>query len=636
MTLTKISLLLLGGAFLCVQLLLGGARPPAAFVAYALVAFAGLATAGLVRVPRVRPNPYCLGSAVLLAGYVIVRAWFSPVPVLARPDLYAALAALVCYLVCSLSLCETRHRLAIALLLMVAAMAHVGVGIAQLQGQNFMLLPWVVRPDYGFRASGFFVTPAHLAAALGMLGGVAVSIACWSRVRLVLRGLAFYGFVVCLTGVALTGSRSGYIATGAGLLLFAGLSALLAQRFQRPNFFGLAMGAAVVLTAIVATALAFIVHSEVFEKRLRHIQEVTGKAQLLAPITVMQRGQQPVFGTGSGTFLLYGRQYAGPALQNDPQHAHHEYRELLGEYGWTGALLCGLFLAAHAGNAFVGLRRILDRRLGPFTPVANSELALIVGAVAALAIGAIQATREFIFHLPAILLLAAFLFAILANPTVESRGSRRRGVLPWGIAYAAPAAALVLLIAIGVRFPSALGAERARLALRDGDLKQAIARGLRAGASDPANAEAFYLAAEAARLLAVQTSDSARALELRRQAAGIYESALRAFPGDVRLLLKLGQLRGDLGEFPAAAALFERAFAAAPHSGLVHAAIGYHWHRQKELARARAAYQRAQSLGETLYSGAGLEDLEHDEAVARSNDAFADLLPDPAPSRPAP
>ena len=36
----------------------------------------------------------------------------------------------------------------------------------------------------------------------------------------------------------------------------------------------------------------------------------------------------------------------------------------------------------------------------------------------------------------------------------------------------------------------------------------------------------------------------------------------------------------------------------------------------------------AQALGESLFSPAGQRDLERDEALIRSNDAFADLLPD--------
>src|SRR5205814_187984 len=45
---------------------------------------------------------------------------------------------------------------------------------------------------------------------------------------------------------------------------------------------------------------------------------------------------QPAVGTGSGTYLYYGRQFRHPGLQTDPTHAHNDYLELLAEYGIVG------------------------------------------------------------------------------------------------------------------------------------------------------------------------------------------------------------------------------------------------------------------------------------------------------------
>ncbi len=192
----------------------------------------------------------------------------------------------------------------------------------------------------------------------------------------------------------------------------------------------------------------------------------------------------------------------------------------------------------------------------------------------------------------------------------------------------APVFGALLLFAAAPRIAGEVFEERARLALRDHEYSRAAELARRATRSDPANPDAFYAVGEALRYLALEAGDPARASESRRQAAAAFESGLKAFPRDVRLLLKLGQVCDDLGDLARADACFEEALAAAPSSGIVHACCGVHWHRQRQLAKAGRFYREAQRLGETTISNTGLRDLEHDQAVARGNDAFADLLPD--------
>ncbi len=626
---SRLVLILLATGLIALQVLIGGARLVYAVPAYLLVAAAGLAVFPVRRTAQVRPDAFCLASATALAAWILGRAALSPVPFLARADLLMTLAAFVVYLVCALYLSSMRRRFTVTLILVLVGIVHVALGILQFKGQyNFMLLPWIYRPDFGFRASGFFISPNHLATQLGMLGVLTLGICCWSRVALTTRAFAFYGFIACLTGIALTGSRAGYYSTAAGLVVFAALSLLMAQRFNRPNFFGVAMATAFVLTCTVALALVLVVQSEIYEKRLRHVRDPSRQAELLAPAALQQHRLNPAAGTGSGTFLYLGRQFHGPAVQSDPVHVHNDYLELLAEYGWIGVGLLGVFLLAHLRAAIVGLRRILEHKLMPTAWTASNELALIVGALSALTIGLAHASRDFTFHLPGNALLAAFLFALLANPTVEIASHRERRVLPPWLTWAVPLVAALLLIAAAPRLWPALLAERARLALRDRQYAPALDLARRASRADGADADAACTEGEALRYLALESGDAPRAAALRQEAVLAFERGLRSFPGDVRLLLKLGQVLDDLGEFTRATGCFEQALAAAPNSGLVQACVGLHWHRQWALARAERYYRTAQRLGETLLSTAGLHDLERDKAIIRSNDAFADLRPE--------
>jgi len=617
-------------ALVLIQAGIGGARLVEALPAFIVLSAAGLATVLMRRTALVVPRWYCLAAAVLFAGYIMVRALTSPVEMLARPDLFTALAALVIYLVTAIYLGGVGLRSKLLLVLMLFAVVQICVAIWQFKDQaNFMPQPWIFRPDYGYKGSGFFISPNHFATLLGMLGILSLSICCWGRVGLSARAFAFYGFIVCLTGAALTGSRGGYYSIGAGLLVFTLISIFLARRFNRPHFFGLAIATALVLTAIVGATLNVVVRSEVYEKRLRHVRDPGGKAQMLAGVALLQHCLNPAFGTGAGTFLYYGRQFRPPLVQSDPQHAHNDSLELLAEYGWTGLALAGVFLFTHCVAAIGGIRRVLSQKLKPTLSAASNELALILGAFSALSLALVHSLGDFTFHLPALALLAAFLFGILANPTVEIATRRQHRPAPWWLAGFVPAAALALLVASLWRWPGELLAQRARLALRDHDEPRALDLARRATARDPANADAHYYAGEALHYLALSETNPARARALREEAVAAFTSGLAAFPQDVRLLLKLGRTLDDLGQPEAAGAIFQRALAAAPASGIVQASVGLHCHRRGELGKAGSFYRDAQALGESQLSAAGLSDLERDRTIVRANDAFADFLPDP-------
>ncbi len=609
---------------------IGGARLVYALPAFIVLGLAGLATLALRKSEQVAPDRFCLIAALAFGGYVIARGLASPVTMLARPDVITTLAALVVYLASAIYLGGVQQRFTILAVLMSFAVLHLGVGVWQFKDQaNFTPLPWVFRPDYGYKASGFFISPNHLATLLSMLGILCLSVSCWGRVGLGARAFAFYGFVVCLTGTALTGSRGGYYSVAAGLLLFVALSIFLARTFDRPHLFGLAIATALVLTVVVGVVLRLVVNSEIYEKRLRHVNDPGGKAVMLVHTVMAQHRLNPAFGTGAGTYLYYSRQFRHPSIQSEPQHAHNDSLELLAEYGVTGVVLGGLFLLTHLRAGLRGIRRVLAQRLKQGVSAASSELALILGAFSALVVALVHSLADFTFHLPAISLLAAFLFSILANPTVEIAARRDHRVLPAWLSGLAPVAALLLVFVAAWRWPGEILAERARLALRDRDEPRALELARRAVARDPANADAHYTAGEALHYLALQTADPAQARERREQAAATFTAGLAQFPQDVRLLLKLGRTLDDLGQSDAAGAAFEKALAAAPGSGLVHACLGLHWHRRGELGKAAEYYRTAQALGENPLAAAGLGDLERDAAVVRAGEAFADLLPDP-------
>src|SRR3954464_5302572 len=90
----------------------------------------------------------------------------------------------------------------------------------------------------------------------------------------------------------------------------------------------------------------------------------------------------PVGGTGSGTYLYYGRQFRNPALNTDPVHAHNDYFELLGEYGMIGIICAVICLETHLRR---GWNAITVRVKGgaDFETLGSNSMAISVGAVSA-------------------------------------------------------------------------------------------------------------------------------------------------------------------------------------------------------------------------------------------------------------
>ena len=184
-------LILLAAAFAVMQLLLGGTRLLFALPADALLGVA--AVLSILRRKRARavPDGFCLASTVLFAAAVVGRAWFSPVAYLAWPDAFSVTAALLGYLLVAVHLTDPTRRLAFLGVLLALAVAQLLVGARQfVGGDGFMLPRWentvlyfVRSPAYDGRASGFYICPNHLAGYLEVVGGLALAVALWARVR---------------------------------------------------------------------------------------------------------------------------------------------------------------------------------------------------------------------------------------------------------------------------------------------------------------------------------------------------------------------------------------------------------------------------------------------------------------------
>ena len=153
-----------------------------------------------------------------------------------------------------------------------------------------------------------------------------------------------------LCGPRVTGSRGGYLSVAASLLVFGGISLFLLRAARPERWLKVgAVGAGGL--AIVALAGGAPDSSKRLSQtaRRKHHRHKKYAARSLAG-RAAQWELQPVFGTGSGTYRFYGRQFRTKQVQNDPIDVHNDYLHLLCEYGLLGLSDSAVFFRALAAG----------------------------------------------------------------------------------------------------------------------------------------------------------------------------------------------------------------------------------------------------------------------------------------------
>jgi len=226
-----LSFILLAAAFVAIQIMIGGTRMVFSLPCYALLGGVGLLALFSLRQRKPTPSQVCLALATIFFGYILVRAWFSPMPYIARSDIHSVLGGLIVYFFTACLFTSAKQRMFFLAILLTLALGHIAVGAFQFRdGNNFMPISWLQRANYDRRASGFYICPNHLAGLLEVLGIFGLSVVCWSRWPVWGKLLVGYTVGVCYVGIVLTGSRGGYLSTIVSLAVFAVLSLAVLRR----------------------------------------------------------------------------------------------------------------------------------------------------------------------------------------------------------------------------------------------------------------------------------------------------------------------------------------------------------------------------------------------------------------------
>jgi tetratricopeptide (TPR) repeat protein len=222
-------------------------------------------------------------------------------------------------------------------------------------------------------------------------------------------------------------------------------------------------------------------------------------------------------------------------------------------------------------RGLITARRLGPRRIGASQRLPSNTMALNFGALGALGAYGVHSLFDFNLHIPANVLLLAFVFGILANSGVEQNSDAdrpRRWELLTGKALLA-ALAFILALQIWRLTPGEFYAEKARTALRDYRPLAGLSFALRGLQFERKNPQIYYYLGRS-RVMAggMQTVESARQ-SFYESALPAYESARRLSPMDETYWLELAFTFDSLKRFAEAEWMFDEGIRLDPHSRAV-------------------------------------------------------------------
>lgn len=558
--------LFVGSGLLLLQTLIGGRRLLFLFPGLALIGIAALIGAAIFVRSKARPDFYCLCATGLFCAYLLLRALASPA-YFARADLFSVVGALLVYTLTATVITSTSLRSSIIAALLGFALLHVLIGFIQFnRGDNFMLISFLQRADYGQRASGFYVCPNHLAGLLEVLGIFGISFVCWSRWPMWVKLLIAYATAVCYVGLALTGSRGGYLSAIASILVFGGLSLITIRAAHRRRWWKHGVAGVAAVALLLTTGGVLIRQSGFLRQRAGNIVDTKNMRVELWRAAMQQWRLQPIVGTGSGTYRFYGRQFREKDMQNDPIDVHNDYLHLLCEYGIVGAAAFLFFFGAHMRQGFRNVRHSVRAIAAGGRAPQSNRLAISLGALAAIAAYVVHSVFDFNLHIPANAALMAFVFGLVANPGSAYRSGpspSRLFVVP---RLATAFLGAILLIQCVRLFPGEYYAERARIALRDEDPATSIAFANKAIDYERRNPEPFFYLGRALIARANQSDQPTNRAISYQPAATAFEEAQRLAPLDGTYPLSLAFAYDEMERFADAEMMYAVARSRDPSS----------------------------------------------------------------------
>ena len=427
-----------------------------------------------------------------------------------------------------------------------------------------------VKPaQYAGRGTGTFICPNHLAGFLELVLPLGLACIFAGRYRHTFKIVLGYGCLVILAGIAVTGSRGGWVATALSLLvLFILLLRRRQYRIPALAALGLALLAGVMVTSF----------SEPIRKRLERISISDARHDARPGIwTAAWRMwlDAPILGVGPDHFDHHFHRYRPESIQERPGRVHNDYLNTLVDWGIAGAGIAG----AGAGLLLWGLirtRKYLERNSRDLGAWRNSNRnAYLLGTFGAASAIAVHSFFDFNLHVPANAMILVTILAMAASHLrfLSSRFWTHDTLLSRGaVTLAAGTACCILLCTAwgGVREQWLLEEARTLPELSEERLQKLRS----ASEREPGNFRTHYRIAEALRMKGFAASEGAQ--PLLREAIEHYELVRSIHPGHAMSAVGIGMALDRLGHIAQATGYYREALDLDPRQHRIHTFMGWH------------------------------------------------------------
>ena len=556
------------------EVFIGGARSLYAIPGMILVGVAAILSILSREKSGGRSDLPAMLSAVAFALYILTRNRLSEIEYIARLQFFIMAGCLMVYLLSAFVITSPRERMVLFYFLISLALAQLVPALIQFsQGNEWMPLSWAQRRgSQSWRASGFFISPNNFAGYMEVVALMATSLVIWGRSGWMVRMLTGYAALAAAAGVAISGSRGGYLSLTTGLIILCLLSFLAWGRMNNRNT-KVATSVAAGLIIIVIGGVWWALQSSLVNERVAQINDPQNMRLLLWGAALKQFALSPLWGTGGFSYFYFGRMFRHPLVQNDPIHVHNDYLQLLADYGIVGAALFLIFLILHL-RAGIRSFRILAGRFSESGWVPGDRLPLVIGSLSAVAAYMVHSIVDFNMQLPLNALMMALVFGVLANPggkplpSDQEKNRAIRVALRWSL----PLLGLAVIVYGAPMIRGEYVAERSRVALRDGHARESLEIAREGLGKYHDNPELCFDAGEAALRLSDQEKKNTQAL--CNESVKYFTAGLKIFPYDSRLALKLAQAQAASGNYFHALAAVSYAEKLDPNSSFVPAYKG--------------------------------------------------------------
>ncbi len=441
--------------------------------------------------------------------------------------------------------------------------------------------------SYWKRGSGTYICPNHLAGFLEMLLPLGLAYMLTGRFGPVMK--VFFGYVslVILAGLAVSGSRGGWLGVAASLPVV--FFVMMRERQHR-------LLAIVALVVLLAGGVWFSLNSPYFKERQQ--ATTTGGPErdlrvLIWPAAVEIWQENIWWGGGPAHFDHRFRAHRPEThvVQARPGHVHNDYLNTLADWGLVGALLVALPFLLLGWGIFRSWK-FLRRSPNDFAKKRSNKSTFVLGAGTGLVAILVHSIFDFNLHLPANAILAVTLMALIACHF------RFGSETHWIKAGWMLKAFTTLLLGAGIFY---LGTQGWRQAREQRCLRAAAARPEaspaklaaleKAFAIEPKNFETAQAIGEQFRLQATRPANTNPAPA--SDALEWYARAAKLDRFDPYNPLRTGVVLHWLGRSTEAGPKFEQALKLDPNSYYVRAHLGWHYYQLGDYPKAKDWFLRS-------------------------------------------